>query len=95
MLPNGTKTGHRTYFGVYNEIPTLGVNFDWNEIEGQGFLPDANVTVSVNAGAKGSQTVVTEAGGWWWANWSNGNRLAAGDTVTAVCGDDSSRDGGS
>ena len=85
---NGAKTGHRTYFHVYNEIPALGVNIDWNQINLQGFPPDASVTVSVNAGAKGTQTVVTGADGWQWVNWSNGNWLAAGDTVTAVCGDD-------
>ena len=60
---------------------------DYNLINGQGFPPNTNVTVSVNAGAKGSETVETDANGslidatgWYWIDWwphGNENRLAS------------------
>ncbi len=86
---DGTMTGHRTFFDVYNAFPSLAVRIVDNWINGWGFPPNTSVTVSVNAGAKGSETAETDADGRLWVNWwpqGNANRIAAGDAVTAAYG---------
>ncbi|MHB8895047.1 MAG: carboxypeptidase regulatory-like domain-containing protein, partial [Candidatus Geothermincolia bacterium] len=88
--PDGTMSGHSTFFEAYNGIPAFGVSVGENRIIGWGFPPNASITVSVNAGpvAKGSETVETDGQGSLWLNWwphGNENRLLPGDTITADC----------
>src|SRR3989304_5837681 len=76
---NGNESGNSTMIEPYNAIPAIGVMVSHNWIDGNGFLPQTPVTVSVNGGAKGTKEVTADDNGYiWLEDWRGGKNYSLG-----------------
>jgi YVTN family beta-propeller protein/parallel beta-helix repeat protein len=85
-------TGNQTMTEVYNGIPALDVALPQNCVGGDGLPFNAQVSISVNDGAKGTTPATTDDAGnlacvdWW--QQGSANRILVGDKVSLVYGPD-------